>query len=197
MDSILDGGVNLVAVQLKLNACEHGDDTANENGLSVQKAKRSALRHAMQLISHSSTERIAWDLFLAVLTVLVVLFIPVKMGFDWKVLTHHAWAYNTDTCAPHTFTRHLAAAAAAAAPPPRRRIIRPSVASTPQRPLHTSPPPTPPPVEWQSANCREDHRWVRDGKHCHPHHHAHPYSLPCPPDRHLTGPLALALTCGP
>mmetsp|Transcript_67822 Transcript_67822/g.187416 ORF Transcript_67822/g.187416 Transcript_67822/m.187416 type:complete len:760 (-) Transcript_67822:602-2881(-) len=85
MDSILDGGVNLVAVQLKLNACEHGDDTANENGLSVQKAKRSALRHAMQLISHSSTERIAWDLFLAVLTVLVVLFIPVKMGFDWKL----------------------------------------------------------------------------------------------------------------
>ena len=37
------------------------------------------------IISHSSTNRITWDLFLAFLTIGVVLFIPLKMGFDWQL----------------------------------------------------------------------------------------------------------------
>ena len=43
------------------------------------------LTFCTKVIPHASPGRVAWDLFIALLTVYVLLFIPLKVAFDWEI----------------------------------------------------------------------------------------------------------------
>jgi hypothetical protein len=81
------GAVDLVSVQLRLAKCENEEDEPKSSSSETSKGFILRLWNSrFEPIRHASTGRITWDMFLAFLTVSVLLFIPVKMGFDWQVV---------------------------------------------------------------------------------------------------------------